>query len=63
MDFATFCHRSRFGEDIRSFISVGRFWRQKTGWKSELWRHNDQEADLRGPEVLQEALKGCKAIC
>ena len=28
MDFMTFCHRSRFGEDIRSFIRVGRFWRQ-----------------------------------
>ena len=38
MDFMTFCPRSQLGGDIRSFISVGRIWRQKNGRKSELWR-------------------------
>ena len=34
----TFYRRSRFGGVIRSFVSVGRIWRQKNGRKSELWR-------------------------
>ena len=38
MDFMTFYRRSRFGGVIRSFVSVGRIWRQKNGRKSELWR-------------------------
>ena len=49
----TFCGRSRFGGDIRSFISVGRIWRQKTAGN-----RNFGDKMIRGHAWLTKVIPG-----